>query len=69
MSDFTPYQQKVVKRYYDNKETIQRQRLGCQLIVRRVRPLLIHHPQQDGCLRWGVIPLVDVQLIELGLEP
>jgi len=28
MPDFTPYQQKVIKRYYDNKEIIQRQRLG-----------------------------------------
>ncbi len=28
MSEFTPYQQKVIKRYYDNKDTIQRQRLA-----------------------------------------
>jgi hypothetical protein len=28
MPDFTPYQQKVIKRYYNNKETIQRQRLA-----------------------------------------
>jgi hypothetical protein len=28
MPDYTPYQQKVIKRYYDNQETIQRQRLG-----------------------------------------
>ncbi len=28
MPDFTPHQQKVIKRYYDNKEIIQRQRLG-----------------------------------------
>lgn len=28
MGDFTPYQQKVIKRYYDNKDTIQRQRLA-----------------------------------------
>jgi hypothetical protein len=28
MPDFTPYQQKVIKRYYDNKGTIQRQRLA-----------------------------------------
>jgi hypothetical protein len=28
MSDFTPYQQKVIKRYYDNQDTIQRQRLA-----------------------------------------
>jgi len=28
MPDYNPYQQKVIKRYYDNKETIQRQRLG-----------------------------------------
>lgn len=28
MPEFTPYQQKVIKRYYDNKEIIQRQRLG-----------------------------------------
>jgi hypothetical protein len=28
VSDFTPYQQKVVKRYYDNQDTIQRQRLA-----------------------------------------
>jgi len=26
--DFTPYQQKIVKRYYDNLDTIQRQRLA-----------------------------------------
>ena len=28
MPDYNPYQQKVIKRYYDSKETIQRQRLG-----------------------------------------
>ncbi len=26
--DFTPYQQKIIKRYYDNQDTIQRQRLA-----------------------------------------
>jgi hypothetical protein len=26
--DYTPYQQKIIKRYYDNSETIQRQRLA-----------------------------------------
>jgi hypothetical protein len=26
--DFTPYQQKIIKRYYDNLDTIQRQRLA-----------------------------------------
>jgi hypothetical protein len=28
MPDFTPYQQKVIKRYYDNQDTLQRQRLA-----------------------------------------
>ena len=28
MGEFTPYQQKVIKRYYDNKDIIQRQRLA-----------------------------------------
>jgi hypothetical protein len=28
MADFTPYQQKVIKRYYDNQDAIQRQRLA-----------------------------------------
>lgn len=28
MPDFTPYQQKIIKRYYDNQGTIQRQRLA-----------------------------------------
>jgi len=28
MADFTPYQQKIIKRYYDNKDIIQRQRLA-----------------------------------------
>jgi hypothetical protein len=28
MGEFTPYQQKVIKRYYDNQGTIQRQRLA-----------------------------------------
>ncbi len=28
MSDYTPYQQKVIKRYYDSQGTIQRQRLA-----------------------------------------
>jgi hypothetical protein len=28
MSEFTPYQQKVIKRYYDYQDTIQRQRLA-----------------------------------------
>ena len=26
--DFTPYQQKIIKRYYDNQDTIQSQRLA-----------------------------------------
>ncbi len=26
--DFTPYQQKIIKRYYDNQDTIMRQRLA-----------------------------------------
>src|SRR5262249_51222681 len=26
--DYTPYQQKIIKRYYDNNDTIQRQRLA-----------------------------------------
>jgi acetylornithine deacetylase/succinyl-diaminopimelate desuccinylase-like protein len=26
--DYTPYQQKIIKRYYDNQEGIQRQRLA-----------------------------------------
>jgi hypothetical protein len=28
MPDFTPHQQKIIKRYYDNQDTIQRQRLA-----------------------------------------
>jgi hypothetical protein len=28
MADLTPYQQKIVKRYYDNNDTIQLQRLA-----------------------------------------
>jgi hypothetical protein len=28
VADLTPYQQKIVKRYYDNKDIIQRQRLA-----------------------------------------
>lgn len=28
MSDFSPYQRKVIQRYYRNIDTIQRQRLG-----------------------------------------
>ena len=28
MSDYTPYQQKIIKRYYDNQDTLQRQRLA-----------------------------------------
>jgi hypothetical protein len=28
MTDYTPYQQKIIKRYYDQQDTIQRQRLA-----------------------------------------
>ena len=28
MPDYTPYQQKIIKRYYDNQDTIQQQRLA-----------------------------------------
>jgi hypothetical protein len=28
MADFTPYQQKIIKRYYDNQETVSLQRLA-----------------------------------------
>lgn len=28
MPDYTPYQQKIIKRYYNNQDTIQRQRLA-----------------------------------------
>jgi acetylornithine deacetylase/succinyl-diaminopimelate desuccinylase-like protein len=28
MADFTPHQQKIIKRYYNNQEQIQRQRLA-----------------------------------------
>jgi hypothetical protein len=28
MADFTPYQQKIIKRYYDNQATIKAQRLA-----------------------------------------
>jgi hypothetical protein len=28
MADFTPYQQKIIKRYYDNADILQRQRLA-----------------------------------------
>ncbi len=28
MADFTPYQQKIIKRYYNNSDTIQQQRLA-----------------------------------------
>jgi hypothetical protein len=28
MTDYTPYQQKIIKRYYDNQDIIQRQRLA-----------------------------------------
>jgi hypothetical protein len=28
MADFTPYQQKIIKRYYDNQDTLQLQRLA-----------------------------------------
>jgi hypothetical protein len=31
MADFTPYQQKIIKRYYDNLDTIQLQRLAEQV--------------------------------------
>ena len=28
MPEYTPYQQKIIKRYYDNQDTISRQRLA-----------------------------------------
>jgi hypothetical protein len=28
LDDYTPYQQKIIKRYYSNQDTIQRQRLA-----------------------------------------
>jgi hypothetical protein len=28
MTDFTPYQQKIIKRYYDNQDVLQLQRLA-----------------------------------------
>ena len=28
MTDYSPYQQKIIKRYYDNQDIIQRQRLA-----------------------------------------
>jgi hypothetical protein len=28
MPDYTPHQQKIIKRYYDNQDTLQRQRLA-----------------------------------------
>jgi hypothetical protein len=28
MTDYTPYQQKIIKRYYDNQGSLQRQRLA-----------------------------------------
>lgn len=28
MADFSPYQQKIIKRYYNSQDTIQRQRLA-----------------------------------------
>ena len=28
MADYSPYQQKIIKRYYNNHETIQSQKLG-----------------------------------------
>ncbi len=28
MADYTPYQQKIIKRYYDNQESVGRQRLA-----------------------------------------
>jgi hypothetical protein len=28
MADFTPFQQKIIKRYYDNQDTLQLQRLA-----------------------------------------
>jgi len=28
MTDFTPYQQKIIKRYYDHQDILQLQRLG-----------------------------------------
>jgi hypothetical protein len=28
MPDYTPYQQKIIQRYYDNQDTIQQQRLA-----------------------------------------
>jgi hypothetical protein len=28
MADYTPYQQKIIKRYYDNQETLAAQRLA-----------------------------------------
>ena len=28
MTDYTPYQQKIIKRYYDNQEILQQQRLA-----------------------------------------
>ena len=28
MADYTPHQQKIIKRYYDNQEILQRQRLA-----------------------------------------
>ncbi|MFO0879102.1 MAG: hypothetical protein U0840_17295 [Gemmataceae bacterium] len=31
MADFSPYQQKIIKRYYDNIDTLARQRLADQV--------------------------------------
>ncbi|MGH7171773.1 MAG: hypothetical protein ACRELF_25540 [Gemmataceae bacterium] len=60
MPDFTPYQQKIIKRYYDNKEVLQLQRLA-----EMVSELYL----STGKKRQGVWTRIVAAMQKLGVPP
>ena len=58
--DFTPYQQKVIKRYYDNNDTLQLQRLA---------ELVSELYLSEGKKREGVWKRVVAAMQKLGVPP
>jgi hypothetical protein len=60
MADFTPYQQKIIKRYYNSQDTIQLQRLA---------ELVSELYLSEGKKRQRVWESVKAAMLKLGVPP
>ncbi|MCR5163666.1 MAG: hypothetical protein K6C40_06585 [Thermoguttaceae bacterium] len=72
MQDYTPYQQKIIKRYYDNYEDSGRQRLGelaTDLYLAEGKKLANGWKRAEEIMRRLKVPEARIQIIMESKDP